>query len=344
MINKNHDKIEELKVMTWPLSSLWGQALKECVSEPFTKKTGIPVRHIEFTTVDFPPVLIRALEKKERPPCDVIYGNTIPAIHLAKKGFCDPLEEDEFPVLKQVSHRARPVAEGLSGWPFVIVYDVRYVMMYRDDAFPDGPPHSWEVMVAPKFKGRVSLYPGGKGFFPIAQITGGGTIEDIPYNMEPCWNFLKHLRPQVRVLEFNKKMTEHIKKGEVDIHCTVLTNIIEWKDKGYGVSWHVPKEGISSGDDALFVPAGLPEEASHMAKQYVTFSLEKDIQSSWCKRLGLCPIHRGIEKPERFINDRAYPDGPDDYEKTLFVPNSITEKYEHHLWRENFNQIFSNLS
>jgi len=331
----------QLTVMTWPLSSLWGRALKECVSDPFTERTGIPVRHIEFTSVDLPSNLINSLKKKERPPCDVVYGNTIPLIHLAREGFCDPPEEKELPVLKNLSHRARPVAEGISGWPFVIVYDVRYVMMYRDAAFPDGPPESWQVMLEPQFRGRVSLYPGGKGFFPIAQIMGRGTPEEMPDKMEPCWNFLKKLRPQVKVLEFNKKMTEHVRRGEIDIHCTVLTNIMQWKDEGLGVSWHVPREGISIGDDALFVPAGLPEDVSYRAKQYMAFALEYDVQKSWCGRLGLCPVHKGIERPERFRNDPVYPETPDDYSNALFVPNSITEKYEHGLWREKFNRIFS---
>ena len=330
-----------LTVMTWPLSSLWGQALKECVSDPFTASTGILVRHVEFTGVDIPSELLKACQNGERPPCDVLYCNTIPAIHMAKAGFTDCLSNDEFPVLERLNQRAQPVAEGLSGWPFVIAYDVRYVMMYREAAFPYGPPDNWKVMLDHALKGRVSLYPGGKGFFPIAQVAGGGALEDIPENMDACWEFLRMLRPQIRILEFNKKMTEHVRKGEIDVHCTVLTNIMQWKDQGYGVSWHVPKEGISVGDDALVVPSGLPEPVRYRAKRYVAFAMERSVQQSWCARLGLCPMHEGIERPERFIGDPAYPDAPDDYSNALFLPNGILERYEHGLWREKFNQIFN---
>ncbi len=181
-----YDKPDHLVVRTWPLGMLWGWALKHHVSEPFTEKTGIPVAHIEYTSVDPPPDLVRDLQRNRRPLCDVLYGNTIPLIHLARAGHCAPLMEEEFPVLKHLNGRARPAAEGLEGWPLVIVYDVRYAMMVRDAAFPDGPPQSWNAMLDPTSKGRISLYPGGKGFFPIAQVMGGGTLDAIPGNMEPC--------------------------------------------------------------------------------------------------------------------------------------------------------------
>ncbi|MCD4823870.1 MAG: extracellular solute-binding protein [Phycisphaerae bacterium] len=337
-------KPDTLTVMTWPLGSLWGRALKECVSDRFAESTGIAIRHVESTGVDIPPGLLEACENGERPACDIMYCNTIPAIHMAQAGFCDPLDEATFPVLKELNQRARPVAQGLSGWPFLIVYDVRYVMMYREVAFPDGPPPSWTVMLDPALKGRVSVYPGGKGFFPIAQIAGGGTLEDIPGNMDACWEFLSSLRSQVRVLEFNRKMTEHVRSGEIDVHCTVLTNIMQWRDQGYGVSWHVPREGISVGDDAILVPSGLPANVSYWAKRYAAFAVERNIQQSWCARLGLCPMHSGIERPKRFAGDPAYPDAPDDYSAAQFVSNSILEKYEHGPWREKFNEIFKGTS
>jgi spermidine/putrescine-binding protein len=123
-MSDSQEKPDQLVVMTWPLSTLWGQALKYCISERFTEKTGIPVEHDEYTSVDLPLSLIKDLEANRRPPCDVAYANTIPLIHLSRAGYSDPLTEAEFPVLKELNPRARPVADNLSGWPFVIVYDL----------------------------------------------------------------------------------------------------------------------------------------------------------------------------------------------------------------------------
>ena len=335
-----HKKPDGLTVMTWPLASLWGEALKAYVSDVFSRETGIPVFHTEFTSVDLPSDLTAALGNGLHPPCDVVYCNTIPAIHLAREGCTDPFDEENFPVLKRLNRRARPEADGLYGWPFVICYDVRYVMMYREKAFPDGPPASWNIMLDPAFRGRVSLYPGGKGFFPVAQVMGGGSLEEMAQNMEPCWNFLKALYPQIGAMGFNTEMTKHVQNGEIDLHFTVLTNIMQWKDEGCGVSWNVPMEGASVGDDALFVPAGLEENVSYWAKQYVALALREDVQRAWCERIGLCPVCEGIARPARFAVDRAYPDAPDEYSNALFVPNSVLEKYEHGLWRRKFEEIF----
>lgn len=72
----------------------------------------------------------------------------------------------------------------------------------------------------------------------------------------------------------------------------------------------------------------------------MTFAMERNVHQFWCARLGLCPMHEGIVRPERFVGDPAYPDAPDDYSHAIFLPNGILEKYEHGLWRERFNRIF----
>ncbi len=97
------DRPSVLRIMTWPLSSLWGLALKECISDRFTERFGIPVHHIEVTGVDAPLDILQAARDGRPPPCDVLYCNTIPAIHLAQAGLCDALDEAEFPVLKQLN-------------------------------------------------------------------------------------------------------------------------------------------------------------------------------------------------------------------------------------------------
>ena len=178
------EKPDQLVVMTWPLSTLWGQALKNYVSEPFTAKTGIPVQHVEYTSVDLPLNLLQDLEENRRPPCDVVYGNTIPLIHLSQSGYAAPLTEAGFPVLKELNPRSRPVADNLTGWPFVIVYDVRYAMMYRKAAFPVGPPESWQVMLDPPLKGAIlgqtlhNLCLGARGAKVLVPAVGGMSDAD----------------------------------------------------------------------------------------------------------------------------------------------------------------------
>ena len=40
---------------------------------------------------------------------------------------------------------------GFDGVPMINMYSYVYVLAYRDEAFPDGPPVSWRAMLAPRF-------------------------------------------------------------------------------------------------------------------------------------------------------------------------------------------------
>jgi hypothetical protein len=93
--------------------------------------------------------------------------------------------------------------------------------------------------------------------------------------------------------------------------------------------WYVPKEGVSVGDYALVVPLGFTEAVRYLARRSVAFAIQRHVQRSWCAQLGLCPLHEGIERPERFACNPACPEAPDDYSNALFLANSLLEKFEH---------------
>lgn len=331
-------KPDKLIVMNWTLSSSWGSSFKEAISDTFSAKTGIPVQHIENIGLSFPQSLFQALENKERPPFDLIYGNVIPAIQLAKAGYCTLMNEEEMPILKELHPRAKPDVDTGSSWPFVNLYVVRYAMMFRDSCFPNGKPASWNAMLDPKFKGRVSIYPGGKGFYPIMHIMGGGSMEDILEGRELNWEFVKSLKANVGKMGYNKEMTEYIRNGEIDLFFTCLTNIRQWKEDGIHVSWTIPHEGTADCVDSLVIPAFLPDNVSYWAKQFTDHAMTKEVQRDFCHRLGTCPMYPGIEPPEDMTGDPAYPKAPDDFNGVLFLPDSVTEKYEQE-WMNEFDRI-----
>src|SRR5687767_9116729 len=243
------DSPQELVVMSW--AGGWGKGLLEAVSRPFTEFTGIPVRHVTNIGLKLPAALLEALETGRRPPFDVVWSNSVPAMMMAQQGYCHPLDEGLAPNMGALCLRAKP--EGSSGWPFVSPYIVHYVMAYRDEAFPHGKPDSWEALLDPRHKGKVALYPGGNGFYPIAQTMGGGALDWIPNNMEPCWQFFRKLKPQVGHLGYSIGMGEMIRRRELDICFRALTNAIAFKDEGLAVSWVAPKEGITDTADALWI-------------------------------------------------------------------------------------------
>ena len=126
------------------------------------------------------------------------------------------------------------------------MYSYVYVMAYRDEAFPGGAPDSWQVLLDPKFKGRIALYDDGIGFHPVAEILGGGTMADIPANMQPAWDFLAKLKQQSPLLGEDPDFTTWFQNGEIDVACTILSNARAARQNGIAVSWTVPKEGPRS--------------------------------------------------------------------------------------------------
>lgn len=331
-----YTKPDELVVMSW--AGGWGKSLFEAVSKPFTELTGISIRQEINIGLKLPTTLLESLKGGLRPPFDVVWSNSVPAMRMAQEGWSDPLDEDTVPNLTALGRRAKP--EGFSGWPLVSPYIVHYVMAYRDSAFPNRKPDTWEVMMEPRFRGKVALYPGGNGFYPIAQALGGGSVEDIPRDMTPCWKYLRKLKPQVGRLGYSIGMGELICSGELDICFRALTNAIAFKNEGVDVSWAAPREGITDTVDALWVPSNVPENVAYWSKQYINFALSPEIQERWCGMLGVMPLHPEARLPEALRDDPALARSPDDFSGILYVPEIV--KMQHELeWEAKFDEIFS---
>lgn len=328
------DKPEQLVVMSW--AGGWGKALEEAVSKPFTEATGVPVHHQINIGLKLPHSLLDAIDLNLRPPFDVVWSNSVPAMRLAQLGACIPLNEEAIPNLKRLSRRAKP--EAFSDWPIVFPYIVHYVMVYREAAVDGRSLDSWELMLEPRFKGRIALYPGGNGFYPIAQILGGGSVEDIPHDMTACWEFFRKLRPQIGRLDYSIGMGELIRREILDICFRALPNAIAFQNEGLDVSWITPKEGVPDAADALWIPQNVPDDIAFWSMKYIDFALSREVQERWSGMLGVLPMHLAAGVPEILLNTPGLPKSPDDFSGILYVPEIIKMRHELE-WENNFNQI-----
>lgn len=325
---------EQLVVMAW--AGGWGEGLRRAVSEPFERATGMRVRHVTHVGLKLPAPLTEAIDRGARPPFDVVWSNAVPALRVAGGGGCRPLDETRVPRLAELSPRARP--EGCDGWPVVSPYVVWYVLAYRESAFPAGPPESWTALLDPRLRGRIALYPGGNGFYPIAQVLGGGRVEDIPERMEPCWDFVKQLAPQIGELDYSIGMGELIRRGELDVCFRALTNAIHFRREGLDVEWTAPREGLTDTLDALWVPRGVPDDVAEWAQRYIDFALAPEVQESWAAHMGVMPVHPEASPPAELLARPGLPRGPDDRTGILHVPERI--KVERELdWEARFQAI-----
>ena len=309
-------------------------SLKKGVSDPFTEKTGIAIRHDLTEDNEIQPKIWAAVAQGRVPPIHVNWDTTANATKSALRGVTEDLSD--LSNLQGLLPLAKPV--GLDGYPIVNTYAYVHVLAYRDEVFPDGPPTSWKAMLEPRFKGRVALYNDGIGFHPPAQIAGGGTFEDIPENMEPAWDFIRQVKEQNPLLGEDPDFTAWFQNGEIDLACTISSNAREAKRNGIKVSWTVPEEGAKVDTDGLWIPKGLPENELYWAKQYINFALTPEAQQVWLEGLGLPGVVPGLTPPEDLVGDPAYPTTPEDFARLLLVPPRIQVEHQSE-WFARFKEI-----
>lgn len=332
-IVRAQDKPDEIIVRAW--GGAWGDALKAGVADPFTEATGVKVR-LDFTEDnEIKPKIWAAVDQGRVPPIHVNWDTTTNATISALRGATVDLSD--LPNLKGLLPLAKPT--GLEGYPLVNTYAYVYVCAYRADAFPDGPPDSWRVMLDKKYDGRIALYDDGIGFNPIAVIAGGGTFDDIPDNMEPGYAFYEQLKENNPLLGEDADFTTWFQNGEIDLACTISVNARAAQQQGIDVKWTVPKEGCKVDTDGLWIPKGLPENEEFWAKEFINFSLSKDAQEKWCALLGLPPVYPGIAPPADLVGDPSYPTKPEDFAKLVSVPSPVLVENQP-IWFGKFAEIF----
>ena len=326
------EKPAEIIVRAW--GGVWVESLDRGVSQGFTANTGIPVRHDLTEDNELQPRIWAAVDQGRTPPIHVNWDTTTNATKSALRGVTEDLSD--LPNLPDLLPLAKPV--GLDGYPMVNTYSYVYVLAYRDEVFPDGPPTSWNIMLEPRFRGRIALYDDGIGFHPVAQVLGGGAVADIPDDMQPAWDWLAQLKQQQPLLGEDPDFTAWFQNGEIDVACTIISNARAARQNGIPVSWTVPEEGCKIDTDALWIPRGLPENELYWAKQYVDYALSADAQEAWCNGLGLPPVRPGLTPPPDLAGDPAYPTAPEDFERLISVPTPILVEHESD-WFVRFNEI-----
>ena len=247
-------KPQSIRVLSW--HGRWGDALAEAVSRPFTQATGIEVEPVLHVGPRLPDGLVCALENSSAAPVDVVWCNTAAALPAAKQGWCESLQRLE--VLSELRDRAR--LQAYPEWPVAQAYVVQHVLVYRTCLYPGAAPQTWRALFDPRHAGRVALSPGGNGFYPVAQVLGGGQPERIPMDLSPCWSTVAKLRPQLRQPDYSSGLEASIAQGQIDLCYSALPDALAFRASGLDVDWTVPREGVADTTDALWVPRGRSPE------------------------------------------------------------------------------------
>ena len=332
LLAQEPEKPAEIIVRAW--GGEWVDALKKGVSDPFTALTGINVRHDLTEDNEIQPKVWAAVAQGRVPPIHVNWDTTTNATKSALRGVTEDISD-----LSNLAHTtdlAQPV--GLKGFPIVNTYGYVYVLAFRPEAFPDGAPKSWRDLLDPRLKGRIALYNDGIGFHFPAEIAGGGTLADIPDNMEACWNFIREIKAQSPLLGEDPDFTTWFQNGEIDAGCTISTNALAAKRNGIDLAWTVPEEGCKFDTDCLWIPKGLPASELYWAKQYINLAISKEGQQVWLDGLGLPGVVPGLTPPPGLAGDPSYPTPPEEFKKLIRISSAVQVEHESE-WFAKFKEI-----
>lgn len=317
------EKPAEIIVRAW--GGAWVEALQRGVSDPFTAMTGIAVRHDLTEDNEIQPKVWAAVAQGRVPPIHINWDTTTNATKSALRGVCEDLSD--LPNLATTTELAKPI--GLDGYPIVNTYGYVYVLAYRPEAFPDGAPQSWVDLLDPRLKGRVAFYNDGIGFHFPAQVAGGGSLDDVPGDMQPAWDFIARMAAQDPLLGEDPDFTAWFQNNEIDAACTISTNAREAKLNGVDLAWTVPVEGAKFDTDGLWIPKGLPENELYWAKQYINHALTPEAQQVWCADgLGLPGVVPGLTPPADLVGDPSYPTEPAQFERLIRIPPQVQVEHE----------------
>lgn len=311
-----------LRVQSW--LGGWGAALRGSVCDPFERETGVPVEQVPHVGLKLPAALSDALRTGERPPVDVVWSNAVPALRAERVGYTVPLTL----ATQGLYARAFAGRSPKTGLSVVHPYVVYYVLVYREAALEHGPPESWNALLDPRHRGKVALYPGGNGFYPIAQHMGGGPLANYPRELSACWSFIHRLAPQIGELEYSIGMEERLRGGALDLCFRALTNALAFRAAGLPVAWCVPREGTTDTLDALWIPRGVPSSTCEVAQRFISFALRPDIQTNFCRALGAMPVHTQAEVPALLRQCTTLPRDADDQRGILSVCELAKAEHE----------------
>ncbi len=327
------DKPKEIRVRSW--GGIWEESLRQGVADAFSEATAIPVAIDNTDDNQMVSAILDAARHDAPPPIHVDWNTTINATRLRSRYATEDLSELDG--ISELLRVARPFE--FDDWPFVNVYSYVMGLAYRSDAFPGGPPISWQVMADPKFKDRVGLYTDGGGFFSASQVAGGGSMMDIPDDMSACWSFMEKVAANEPKLGLDPDIVAWLVDGSIDIACTITANAHAANEQGASVSVTVPLESADLATDAMAIPIGLEDHDRYWAKRFVETAISARAQQAWCGVLGLPPVYPSLAVPPGRENDPTYPQTQEQFDRLLYLPPSVVATHFEE-WQTIYESIF----
>lgn len=277
---------ETLRVQFWAGSE--GQTIRSHVVDPFVQKTGAKVVVTEgWTSASI--AKIRA--EKANPSTSVYLMDDIGVVTTGREGLLESVDLSRLPNAVDIQPKFYIEGKGVGFFTYCtgVVYNTNVVK---------SPPTSWQELWDPKYRGKIAVPPAGAGpalhMAIIAAMVNGGS----QYNMEPAWDALKALKPNVAVMEQSAAvLAELLRTGEVALVMRTVYLFKPYIEKSYpiGISLNM-KEGFFATPGCAAVVKSHPDKRE-LADAFVNETLSAEAQTKMAHTLWFGPTNRKVKLP-----------------------------------------------
>ncbi|VVD60767.1 Spermidine/putrescine-binding periplasmic protein [Pandoraea eparura] len=289
----------------------WGDAIRDCISQPFTKSTGItvtPEPGVSGVT------LAKLKQQRGNPTIDVAWLDGGVSELAAEAGVLDTLDSARMPGLGKIIpeglYRAadgKPYAVSTGFYALGLVYNTKEVKT---------PPTSWSDLWSPQYAGIVTVpSPAnamGIPFLMMINSIAGGT----PTDQSKGISRMKALK-SFAFFDSSGTATNSFQSGEVTVGAHYASAAWSMVAKQLPIAYVVPKEGALGGDIRLHLIRGTKN--ADAARAFIDFAIAPARAACMSNRLFIGPATSDVVlTPEA---KARMPWGPTGSVKNLVIPD-----------------------
>ncbi|WP_176819484.1 extracellular solute-binding protein, partial [Halopenitus persicus] len=260
------DKPDTLVVRAWGGS--WQEALDQAVAQPFSEDTGITVEYDNTEGEVMHGKIRTAINQGRTPPVHVNWATTPYCYRAYAQDLSQELDQDVVSNLSSLLAATQPDTE--TDWPYVNLYSYVYSLSYNTDTISETPA-SWTKLWNDEWDDSIGLFSDGGGFIPVvAEITDTelGPAE----SMEPVWDKIRELKPNVGALGDTASISQSLRSGETPMVCQTAATAYNLKTDGAPVDFTVPEEGALAQRDGMYIPKNLDPGQTYWGQKFINYA------------------------------------------------------------------------
>ncbi len=316
----------------------WGEpystSIEKFVASAFTATTGIAV---EFDLTDFMEMRVKveeAFKAGTRPPVDVLYTTTSEAYVASQQGYAMSL--DPASMSNYASLTAAGLADdGSTNW--VNIYTYTLPLLYRKDLVTFPEKFKWDELWDPKYKGKIGINLDPNVLvWSLSKVFGLDPATD---DLTKVWDRCRELKSNIKAIyTSDTEMITMLNAGEIEIAFSLPGNVLAIENDHGGLA--VPEEGVMLASDAVYIPAGTPENVKYWAQVFINELISPSAQTEFNKVIGAVPTSSEATASDYMKGQPAYPFTDEEISKyAIPVQNAVYAKFKDD-WIEKFTVAF----